>query len=127
MLKGICHTLFFIGTLISGSAFTATYQTGLPIEIDLYPGQPLSFSNVFSDAVTIQCEVRLVARENHSVLIKVLNGSGLVNGSSLKKGQTMVQSVSHLQLIPITANSGAQAQFTNLGSFVIKAICSAAS
>lgn len=123
MLKKIGHQAVLLLLLASNSAYCIGFKTVKTSNVDLFPNKPIAMSNTTANTVTVYCEIHLVSKDHHSVLIKVLEGTGVINGSSLKKGQTMVQTVTHGQMIPIVANTKAQAQFTNLTSNIIKAIC----
>lgn len=92
--------------------------------ITLYPNRSMVITNILKTPVTVYCEISLLSKDTHSISIRALSGSGLVNGTSLKKGQSLVQNVKHKELITIIASADAQADFINLGPNMVKAICS---
>ncbi len=119
MYKTMMLFLYTITALISTNVFASGIA---PIEITLEPNKPVIMANINTSSITVQCELHLTPRQ-HSVLVKVLKGHGLFNGTSIKQGESIVSNLYHLQVIKITASAGAQAQFTNLGTDLIKALC----
>lgn len=106
----------FICALFVQNGFSAT-------EISIHSNQTLMMENTTSITVNAICEIHLVSHVTHNIAIRVTRGNGIFNGTTLKNGQSMVSSLTNRQVIPIFASSGAQAYFTNLGPYAIKAIC----
>lgn len=109
-----------ISTSISGAS-----QPVLPNEInnyDLLPGQPITLQNIQPNTVILRCEVHFATSTYH-VLVKGVKGSSIINGTTINPGQTMTLQVYQMQVIPIIANVGAQTQFTNLSSNILRLAC----
>ncbi|CEG58082.1 conserved protein of unknown function [Legionella fallonii LLAP-10] len=117
--------VFFFFLIINHNSFSMNAITKLftSTSYNFTPGQTLTLVNNTSKTITAICQVTVVTNQIHSISMKVLNGSGQINGTSLTKGQTLVQTVYNTQVIPVTANSGAKAEFTNLGPYIVSASC----
>lgn len=126
MQKKIQGVSFFLALITSYNTFSMNGIIKLftPTNYDLPSGQLLTLANTSSKTITSVCQMTVTSNQNHSILIKVLNGYGQVNGTTLSKGQTLVQTVYNTQAIPITASSGTKAEFTNLGPYKVSASCS---
>ena len=125
MNKIISYFMFLMVILVSPNGFSMNQ----PIKAlaltnyNLEPGKALTLVNTLPNTLTVRCLMTVVSSQNHSISIKGLSGSGQINGTSLSKGQTMVQTVQNMQVIPITASSGAKAEFTNLGPYTVTTSC----
>ncbi|TAL58425.1 MAG: hypothetical protein EPN84_13050 [Legionella sp.] len=117
MLGIIRQLLLVIGIVLTVNVHAATQ------DYDLLPGKPLRVTIATTDALKVTCDMRMTDNYNHSLTIRMLNGYAVINGTSLKKGQSMSISIHHLQLIPIVAAPGTDVEFNNLGPTAIKALC----
>jgi hypothetical protein len=113
--------LGYILVFISTSVFSSKLA---PIEINLEPNKPIILANTNPQKINVMCEVHIVTDIKHYISIQIQNGKGVFNGTSFKKGDSMVAALNHLQLIPLVADPGTKAQVTNLGANIIKATCS---
>ena len=116
---------FSIAFLVSTKGFTMneSIKSGMLTSYELLPGKVLTLGNTLPNTINALCHMNVVANQNHSIFVKVLSGGGQINGTTLTKGQTLVQTVQNMQVIPVTANPGAKAEFTNLGPYTITASC----
>lgn len=117
----IASSLLFIGLSILTN--TVSSQNIVTKEYDFPPGEAVILTNTLATPLSTQCEMHVTTNVSHSMAITVLKGSGVINGTSIKKGESMVLTVRQMQRIPVIAVKDAQAQFTNLGSYVVKASC----
>ncbi|KTD13624.1 hypothetical protein Lgra_0916 [Legionella gratiana] len=111
--------LVLILTLISTSLFSATLA---PIELTLDPNKPIILTNA-NIRTTMLCEIHAASNAKNSIRIHIISGKGVFNGTTFKKGDYMVWTVYNMQQIPFTADPGTKAEVTNLGSYMLKAIC----
>ncbi len=116
---------FSIAFLVStkGVTMNGPIERTMLTSYELLPGKALMLGNSLPNTVTALCHMNVVSSQNHSILIKVLSGSGQINGTTVAKGQTLMQTVQNMQVIPVTASSGAKAEFTNLGPYTVTAAC----
>ncbi len=126
MQKNMQGVSFFLALIVSYNTFSMNGIIKLltSTNYDLPSGQVLTLVNASSKTISSVCQMTVTSNQNHSILIKVLNGYGQINGTTLSKGQTLVQTVYNTQVIPITASLGAKAEFTNLGPYKVSASCS---
>lgn len=121
------RALFFLFALIgSYSCFSMSgiWSFLMSTSYDFPTGQLLTLVNTSSQTTTAICQMTVTSNQNHSILVKVLSGYGQINGTTLSKGQTLVQTVYNTQVIPLTASAGAKAEFINLGPYKVNASCS---
>ena len=125
MNKTMSCFFFSIAFLVSAKGFTMNepIKTQMLTSYELLPGKVLTLGNTLPNTITALCHMDVVSSQNHSILIKVLSGGGQINGTTVTKGQTLVQTVQNMQVIPVTANSGAKAEFTNMGPYTVIASC----
>ncbi|BCA94085.1 hypothetical protein TUM19329_04460 [Legionella antarctica] len=116
---------FSIAFLVSTKGVTTSepFKKWMLTSYELFPGKALMLRNSLPNTITSLCHMNVVSSQSHNILIKVLSGSGQINGTSVAKGQTLVQTVQNMQVIPVTANSGAKAELTNLGPYTVTASC----
>lgn len=117
--KTAVNLLIIIGLIFFNSLGFAATQ-----DFELFPGKPLRLTLGLKSPLVAYCEVRLLSNDNHSIAVKMLNGSGQIHGTSLKKGESLTLTVNHGQIIEIIANPNSDTQFTNLGPHIVKAMCS---
>lgn len=96
-------------------AATTTYQ--------LKPGTPLIVTNTLNKAISAYCLMQAVSSVVNSVSITMLQGNGVVNGTTIQRGGKSFQNIYNMQYIPITASKGASARITNLGVYAVQAQC----
>lgn len=119
MHKVVSYYLSFILAMFSGLVLADGPQV-----FELKPGVPLRLTSTLPQPLKVACEIRLVSTTAiHNVQIRVLNGTGVINGTSLKRGQSLILTVKDLQIISIVANPGSDAEFVNVGPYPIKASC----
>ena len=112
------HLSCYILTVIS----TAVFSFGpTEVEIVLLPTQPVILTNTSTTTINMLCVVHVASQQ--SILIKIMKGEGIFNGTSFKSGYTMSDSFYNGQSVSIVASKGTQAQVINLGSTVMKATC----
>ena len=116
-------SVFLLLSVISSMGFSADDHSNGFKDFELAPGGSILISNTLATSVTVQCEIIILSSQNNSVLIKVLTGNGIINGTHLKRGQSLVQTLYHSQVVLMTASADATAQFTNLGYYVLKSTC----
>lgn len=104
------------------SAFAYALQP-MTIEYDLYPNKPVSIINSTTQTVKSMCSIVADSSITNTLLIRQLTGSGLVNGTTLKRGQSLFLTVNNMQTLTVIQNSKSEIEFNNIGSFVIKAFC----
>ncbi|CAM2886960.1 Uncharacterised protein [Legionella steigerwaltii] len=117
MYRFIKKLLSCVLVLISTSVFSA------PLEINLDPNKPVLLTNTNKQTLSLLCEVHAVASVKNYISIQVVSGKGMFNGTTLKQGDSLVSALTNLQQIPISADPGAKAHVTNLGTQPVKAIC----
>ena len=117
--KSTFNLLIIIGLFFFNSLGFAATQ-----DFELYPGKPLRLTSGLPSPLVAYCEVRLLSKDNHTIAVKMLNGSGQIHGTSLRKGDSLTLTVNHGQIIEIIANPNSDALFTNLGPQMVKAMCS---
>lgn len=124
-MKKVMNSLLIALVFISSNGFTMseTIKSLIFTSYDLSPGNALMLVNTLPKTIAVQCVLTVVSSQNHSILIKAISGNGQINGTTLNKGQTMMQTIHNAQVIPITANSGAKAEFTNMGPYSVNASC----
>lgn len=112
--------------LVSNIACSTKESTNLAgvMDFELSPGLPLNLSNTLSSTISANCQIHAVSGVVSTISVKVLNGSGVFNGTTLKRGQSDIENVRNMQVIPVVAYSGAQAEFVNIGAYTVRASCS---
>lgn len=92
-------------------------------EYEFLPGKAVVIINTQGKAIAAQCEMHVASNVAHHISITAVQGNGVVNGTTIKKGDSMVLAVRQMQRVPVSAVKDSEAQFVNLGSFVVKATC----
>ncbi|PJD94596.1 MAG: hypothetical protein CK426_07770 [Legionella sp.] len=111
-----CLTLLL--TLAGNASIHAASATYL-----LVPGQPLLISNSLSHPVSASCLMHAALNVVNSISIKMIQGNGLFNGTSIQRGDTLYQNILNSQYIPLIASNNASAIITNLSPYTIQAEC----
>ncbi|TAL62400.1 MAG: hypothetical protein EPN84_06555 [Legionella sp.] len=108
---------------LSANAYSATYAIGDTQTIDLYPAIYEELNNPTANAINAQCEVRLAKDEHHSILIRMIEGSGSFNGRVQTAGQAYWQSFYKTETLQISINANTSFRLTNHGYFPIRIVC----
>ena len=104
---------------------TSVFSSGLaPIEFNLQSNKPILLTNTTSQKINVMCEIFTGSTTKHYVSIQIQNGKGVFNGTSFKKGDSMIYGLSHLQLVSLSAEPDTQARVTNFGPNPMKVVCS---
>ncbi|MBI2786022.1 MAG: hypothetical protein HYX60_06845 [Legionella longbeachae] len=120
MGRTINKLLFYILSLMSTSVFSLEPT---PIEITLLPNKTVVLTNTSTKTMTQLCEMHVASRITHYISIKVISGKGIFNGTTFKKGDSLISASYNMQQIPFSAAPGTQVEVTNLGSYLVKAMC----
>lgn len=112
---------FFITFVLGVSAYASPSSFfSITKQYLLSPNKPVSMS--IPTQMSTLCSLRM--ENTHYLLIKVLKGNAVINGSTLSQGQSTTAMVFDQKTIGIVANADATVEFTNLGRTIIQASCS---
>lgn len=124
MLRTIAKSILLGINLCCASITFAQHNIHLGTqEIDLVPGKPQRITYGLHNEMLADCDVRLAAKDNHSLFIRMLLGRADINGTTLQKGQTMNMSIYHTQLIPIKFYPSSDIEVTNKGPYTVRLNC----
>jgi len=107
---------------LGNPVFATSHPSNLEESFTLEAGVSLRLANPLANQVTVYCTVQTISTT--AMQINAVNGTGQVNGTSLRKGQSLTLTLVNAQVIPVTASTGAEAVISNLGSYPIKVSCS---
>ncbi|KTD79431.1 hypothetical protein [Legionella waltersii] len=111
------YTSFLIGAVSFHASFAASieriFEVNKPVDLVNTTGLPLK----------MVCEIRASSTQTHYVSISILNGKGVYNGTSFKRGDFMTSALTNLQQVILSADAVTQARITNTGPANLKAIC----
>jgi hypothetical protein len=115
--NGLVYTSLLIGAFSFNASFSASvekiFEVNKPVDLTNTTGMPLKMI----------CEIRASSTQTHYVSILILNGKGVYNGTSFKRGDSMTSALTNLQQVVITTDAVTQARVTNTGPGNLKAIC----
>lgn len=104
-------------------ASTPALSSVAPIEINLEPNKSVVLTNSNKQALSMLCEIHLVASVKNSISIQVISGKGKFNGTTFKQGDYLVWTLTNMQQIPVLADPGTKALVTDLGTHAVRALC----
>lgn len=116
-------TIRKILSFIMLSALAPVVSANNVYELTLQPGQSAWLSNNLGQALSAQCLILTTSKNDHSIYIKLYNGSGVFQGTTMSKGQSMVYSLKNLQMISLVADHQVVAEIQNLASYTVIAQC----
>ena len=95
-----------------------------PKDYLLKPGEAIVLVNTTSAPLSAQCQIFASSTAVNTLSIQMLYGNGVFNGTSIKQGGTLFQTLRNLQVVNLSATGGAKARFANVGEYAIQAYCS---
>lgn len=127
MFYKTCLGLLCAGTLMAAPVFATAPQAlkaGTTIDIKLQPNEKQTFQNPAFWPVEGSCVVS-TEDESDDLFAFMKSRSGSVNGTPLKKGESITVTVHDGETFRLKAEAGAEVEVTNLGNSVVKGHCTA--
>lgn len=124
MLRKFLSKLICAGILASGAAMAMNHELsqGVSIEYEFLPDTPELLTNYTIFKINASCTIQ-TSPGDHIIHIRDINRKGSINGEELEKGDEINVVVHNNDQLTLTAQSGAQVEFTNRSSTPIKALC----
>lgn len=126
MLRKIGFTLLCAAASLSTSAYSIPIHSlipGVTLEYELPSNQPQVFVNYMFWTIEANCKME-TQDQSDELFVEALSKKGKVNDIVLAEGQSMKVTIQNGQNLKINADSGARVRITNLGTGLVKAICS---
>lgn len=123
MFRPIKYLSFSLLILMYSNAFSSNHLITQTEDIYLYPAIPSAVSNPTDQTINASCEVRLAKDQQHGILVRVLNGSGVFNDIHLNADDSRWISFYQSKSIAVSLNPNTQVKVTNYGEFPILVRC----
>lgn len=125
MLKKICYAALCAGALFSATTMASTQAMparGLDIQYDFEPNIPQTLINYSLWTITASCTVN-TQDDSDELRLRVISGSGEVNGEVITAGNQMTLVVEKGQQFILKAKSRAKVELVNLGKHTLTTAC----
>lgn len=124
MLKRIGWGLLGLGMLVDAQTYAMVHQmkSAVSMDLELAPNEAQNYSNVFLWSISAQCTIH-TPDESDVLHVKVVKGSGELNGQKLDKDQSLDIVVHNGDKLNIKAYKRSSVDLTNLGQHTVSGTC----